>query len=214
MSRPTRFRRLAGTVLSTLALTSLVACGGSSSTSQDDTGTPTPPPQSPAPTAVNPSTPTVVPSPTTPTPSPVSPPPSSSPTPSPTPPPSTPPLPSSPPTSSPPPASSPPPVVVSPPHVRAFPQNPVDYADVVVRAWGRGDVATLQRFAQPTVVHRLLGYANPGGNDWRRTDIEGAAGTVYVTYRNHVTGAKLVLAVTSHLAVQAKPGAVREARFS
>lgn len=103
---------------------------------------------------------------------------------------------------------------MSPPHLRAFPHNAVEYADALVVAWGRGDDQTVRRFAQPDVVHTLLAYRDPGGKHWRRTGFEGAAGTIYVTYHNDATGAQLVVAVTSQRASQARPHAVRSAKFS
>lgn len=93
----------------------------------------------------------------------------------------------------------------------ALPRTPVAYADGLVRAWGAGAVRAEKRFATEEVVD-ALGAA--GGPDWVRVASEGAAGSVYVTYRNGVTGQRLVLRVISEAASQGRPQAVVEARFS
>ena len=72
----------------------------------------------------------------------------------------------------------------------------VAWADHLVRAWGRGDHWTASYYATPDVLSQLFGYANPGGSHWDRVSAQGAAGTIFVTYRNTATGAHLTLGVS------------------
>jgi hypothetical protein len=71
----------------------------------------------------------------------------------------------------------------------------VDYADRLVRAWGRGDRSAAGCYGTAATVRSLFGQANPGGVHWRRISDEGAAGTIYVTYRDDARGGNLTIAV-------------------
>lgn len=71
----------------------------------------------------------------------------------------------------------------------------VAYADQLVRAWGRGDVAATYCYATPAVADQLFDQANPGGIHWRRTFSQGAAGTIYVTYHDDARGGNLTVGI-------------------
>lgn len=71
----------------------------------------------------------------------------------------------------------------------------VTYADQLVRAWGRGDRAAAACYAAPSVLATLFGQADPGGIHWRRTGVEGTAGTIYVTYHDDARGGTLAIGV-------------------
>jgi len=75
---------------------------------------------------------------------------------------------------------------------QARPIDATEYADRLVRAWGRGDRTASSTYATSATVAALFGHADPGGGFWARTGAEGAAGTVYVTYGDN-TGQQLVL---------------------
>lgn len=90
----------------------------------------------------------------------------------------------------------------------------VDYADRLVRAWGRGDRASAECYATAATIRTLFGQANPGGVHWRRTSAEGAAGTVYVTYHDDARGGDLTIGV-QNIGLRAPDGwhAAYSARF-
>lgn len=71
----------------------------------------------------------------------------------------------------------------------------VDYADRLVRAWGRGDRSAAGCYGTAATVRSLFGQATPGGVHWRRISAEGAAGTVYVTYHDDARGGSLTVGV-------------------
>jgi hypothetical protein len=71
----------------------------------------------------------------------------------------------------------------------------VDYADRLVRAWGRGDRAAAGCYGSAATVRTLFGQASPGGIHWRRISAEGAAGTIYVTYHDDARGGNLTIGV-------------------
>lgn len=73
----------------------------------------------------------------------------------------------------------------------------VAYADGLVQAWGRGDRAAAAPYATGAVLDKLFNYANPGGSHWAETGTNGAAGTIYVTYKDSQTGATLELGITN-----------------
>lgn len=91
-----------------------------------------------------------------------------------------------------------------------LPHNATAYADQLVRNWGVGAVHSEHRYATDSVV-ATLGPA--GGPHWARVSADGAAGSVYVTYRNTVTHRRLVLQVNNMLAGTGAPHAVIGATF-
>ncbi len=97
---------------------------------------------------------------------------------------------------------------------RAHPIDAVEYADRLVRAWGRGDRAAASRYATPTVLDTLFGRSNPGGGHWRRTAAQGAAGTTFVTYHDDARGGHLVLGVGNAAEQDGRLHAVYRARFT
>lgn len=92
--------------------------------------------------------------------------------------------------------------------------NPVGYADSLVRAWGRGDRAEVDRLATASVARALFGYSTPGGVSWRRTGWQGAAGTIYVTYRDDVRGGTVTVGVSDVLLSEGRQHAAYVVRFS
>jgi len=97
---------------------------------------------------------------------------------------------------------------------RAHPIDAVEYADRLVRAWGRGDRAAASRYATPAVLDTLFGRSNPGGAHWRRTAAQGAAGTTFVTYHDDARGGDLVLGVGNAAEQDGRLHAVYRARFT
>lgn len=71
------------------------------------------------------------------------------------------------------------------------------YADRMVRAWGSGDHSATRYYTTHAVHRTLFGQADPGGAHWRRTHVEGAAGTTYVTYHDDALGGTLVVRVSN-----------------
>ncbi|GAA1572151.1 hypothetical protein GCM10009804_30580 [Kribbella hippodromi] len=71
----------------------------------------------------------------------------------------------------------------------------VAYADRLVRAWGSGNTAAANCYASTSTSRALFGQASPGGIHWRRTGVEGAAGTIYVTYHDDARGGNLTVGV-------------------
>jgi len=89
----------------------------------------------------------------------------------------------------------------------------VDYADRLVRAWGRGDRSAAECYGTTATVRRLFGQATPGGIHWRRISAEGAAGTVYVTYHDDARGGNLTIGVSNVALSQGDAHAAYSARF-
>ena len=87
------------------------------------------------------------------------------------------------------------------------------YADQLVRAWGRGDRAATSYYATPAVTNALFAYADPGGGRWRQISVQGAAGTIYVTYHNDARGGTLTLGINDFAAAEGQPHAAYTARF-
>jgi hypothetical protein len=101
--------------------------------------------------------------------------------------------------------------------VRFSQARPVDaagYADLLVRAWGRGDRVAADRYGTAGVVQALFSYSSPGGGFWRRTAVQGAAGTVYVTYHDDARGGYLTVGVNDWAEQDGQFHAVYTARFS
>jgi catechol 2,3-dioxygenase-like lactoylglutathione lyase family enzyme len=66
----------------------------------------------------------------------------------------------------------------------AFPREAADYTARLVRAWGVGNRTEAARFAAPSAVEALFGFADPGGPRWDLQGCEGAGGTTYCSYRD------------------------------
>lgn len=94
------------------------------------------------------------------------------------------------------------------------PVGPAGYADLLVRAWGRGDHAAVRRYATAAAAAALWHHADPGGAHWRRVMTQGAAGTTYVTYHDDAAGGTLTLAVGNAAEQDGRLHAVYDARFS
>jgi hypothetical protein len=71
----------------------------------------------------------------------------------------------------------------------------VEYADRLVRAWGRGDRGATECYATASTARSLFAHATPGGIHWRRISTEGAAGTIYVTYHDDGRGGTVTIGV-------------------
>lgn len=93
----------------------------------------------------------------------------------------------------------------------ALPTVPTDYADALVRAWGSGEQATVERLASPEAVQ---GLGDHGDAHWDQTSAEGAAGSTIVTYTNTESGDTLELRVDNQTASQGAEHAVAEARYT
>lgn len=97
---------------------------------------------------------------------------------------------------------------------QARPIGPVEYADRLVRAWGRGDHTAAAGYATRRVTAILFDHADPGGAHWRRVGSSGAAGTTYVTYHDDQHGGHLVLGVHNAAEQDGQRHAVYDARFT
>ncbi len=93
-------------------------------------------------------------------------------------------------------------------------RNPVGYADILVRAWGRGDHRQVDQLATASVARALFDYATPGGVSWRRTFWQGAAGTIFVTYHDDARGGTVTIGVSDVLLSEGRAHAAYEVRFS
>ncbi|WP_347350156.1 hypothetical protein [Intrasporangium sp.] len=93
-------------------------------------------------------------------------------------------------------------------------RNPVAYADILVRAWGRGDRGQTDLLATGSVARALFAYSTPGGVSWRRTSWQGAAGTIYVTYHDDARGGTVTIGVSDVLLGEGRNHAAYAVRFS
>ncbi|MDN5797544.1 MAG: hypothetical protein L0H79_17595 [Intrasporangium sp.] len=93
-------------------------------------------------------------------------------------------------------------------------RNPVTYADILVRAWGRGDHPEVGLLASASVARSLFAYSDPGGVSWRRTWWQGAAGTIHVTYHDDARGGTVTIGVSDVLLSEGRSHAAYEVRFS
>lgn len=75
------------------------------------------------------------------------------------------------------------------------PVDPGDYADRLVRAWGRGDRAEVAERATGPVAAGLFAVASPGGRTWVRVRTETSGGGVLVAYRDPRRGQDISLGV-------------------
>ncbi|MBM6590596.1 hypothetical protein [Brevibacterium sp. RIT 803] len=78
-----------------------------------------------------------------------------------------------------------------------FPTDTGIYADELVRAWGADNADRVEAFASPQVVEALNEHGNEDATHWVRTGGDGAAGTIYSTYENTVTGETMSVGVSN-----------------
>lgn len=78
-----------------------------------------------------------------------------------------------------------------------YPSDTKEYADELVRAWGEDDIIRVKQFASSDAVDTLIDHGNDHGAHWKYTGGESAAGTVYVDYKNTVTGETMSVAVSN-----------------
>ncbi|APX33965.1 hypothetical protein BH708_16030 [Brachybacterium sp. P6-10-X1] len=74
--------------------------------------------------------------------------------------------------------------------------SPVAYADRTIREFGAGDDADLQRDTTADARSAITEH-DAAPTHWMRTDAQGAAGHVYVTYVNTETHDQLILGVNT-----------------
>ncbi|MGO1629664.1 MAG: hypothetical protein ACTHX2_12690, partial [Microbacterium sp.] len=97
-------------------------------------------------------------------------------------------------------AASPPTAATAADHVPQsvhFPTDPGLYADELVRAWGAGNTERVEGFATPEVVETLNEHGAEDAKPWVRTGGDGAAGTIYSTYKNTATGETMSVGVAN-----------------
>lgn len=86
----------------------------------------------------------------------------------------------------------------------------VSYTDQAVRAYGAEHTTTLARLTTPAARAAMDRHGLRARTHWARTGADGAAGHVYVSYRNTVTGDTMTLGFcnvcdgTLHLVDQAR----------
>jgi hypothetical protein len=90
--------------------------------------------------------------------------------------------------------------------------DPQDYADELVRAWGKRFTAYVDRLAAPDAAAVLAAHDDLEGSSWTRSACEGAAGSSYCTYTAD-GGTQLVVRVGNEAASQGQERAVTEVRF-
>lgn len=72
----------------------------------------------------------------------------------------------------------------------------LEWSDRLIRAWGSGHRGDVAYYANEHVTTQLFEHANPGGPHWNRVGWQGAAGTIYITYRNTATGSHVTVGVS------------------
>lgn len=94
------------------------------------------------------------------------------------------------------------------------PAGAVGYADLLIRAWGRGDRRDAARYATPGVVGALFAhFPAGGGRHWARTTTQGAIGKVYVCYLDTQTRSELTLTLDNERAATGREHAAYQVRF-
>ncbi|SMX93768.1 hypothetical protein BSP239C_02490 [Brevibacterium sp. 239c] len=78
-----------------------------------------------------------------------------------------------------------------------YPTDTNIYADELVRAWGADNTERVEGFATASVASDLAAHGNENGSHWVQTGEEGAAGTIYVDYKNTVTGETMSVGVAN-----------------
>ncbi len=94
-----------------------------------------------------------------------------------------------------------------------LPAGAAPYADALVIAWGSGDRDAALQYATPEVVTTLFGEHSPGGPHWDQVGVEGAAGTIFVTYQDTVTHQMLVVGVQNEASSRGSAHAAYRASF-
>jgi len=92
-----------------------------------------------------------------------------------------------------------------------LPTDARSYADELIRAWGRGDVTTVERLAEPGAAAVLADHSAQAGPEWSRLGCEGAAGSSYCTYE--APEGQLVVRVGNEAASTGADHAVTEVDF-
>jgi len=96
----------------------------------------------------------------------------------------------------------------------AIPDDPVDYADALIIAWGNGDEDQMRQFANDEVVDTLTDYGQAGGPHWDQTEHDAGAGSVFVTYTNTENDDTVELRIENEAAAAGEEQAVVEAKFN
>lgn len=78
-----------------------------------------------------------------------------------------------------------------------YPTDTSIYADELVRAWGADNTERVEGFATPEVVETLNEHRAENAKHWVRTGGDGAAGTIYSTYKNTATGETMSVGVSN-----------------
>ncbi|SDS15062.1 hypothetical protein SAMN04489751_1344 [Brevibacterium sandarakinum] len=78
-----------------------------------------------------------------------------------------------------------------------YPTDTSIYADELVRVWGADNTERVEGFATPEVVETLNEHGAENAKHWVRTGSDGAAGTIYSTYKNTATGETMSVGVAN-----------------
>ncbi|ANS78458.1 hypothetical protein SGUI_1062 [Serinicoccus hydrothermalis] len=89
-----------------------------------------------------------------------------------------------------------------------MPTDAEAYANTWVRAWGRGDDATLETLSSTDALQQAKD--NPGDSHWDFDHADSGAGTYHATYTNSQDGRHLTLAVDLAAATAGEEHAVRD----
>lgn len=93
-----------------------------------------------------------------------------------------------------------------------LPRGAERYAGGLMRAWSAGSRRAAARYARPSVVRAMFDHADPGWSTWRRTAVEGAAGSVHVVYAAGDAGS-LTLTLSNRAAARGLEQAVGDVEF-
>jgi hypothetical protein len=75
--------------------------------------------------------------------------------------------------------------------------NSVTYADRTIRSFGAENTSALRCYTTKWAYSSLLKVGYTNRTHWTRTGVSGAAGTIYVSYRNTVDGRHIMLGVNN-----------------
>jgi len=95
-----------------------------------------------------------------------------------------------------------------------LPDDPADYADALIIAWGVGDDVRMAQLATDEVVETLGDYGDVGGPHWDQTGHDAGARSVFVAYKNTDDGTTLELRLENETASAGDTQAVVEAKFN
>jgi hypothetical protein len=94
----------------------------------------------------------------------------------------------------------------------AIPDNPDDYATLLIRAWEQGDAATAQVLATDVAFDTLFAFESGGPEaGWQLVACDGAAGSSFCTF-SAGGDPRVIVRVTNETASQSGPDAVTEVR--